>query len=396
MTRCRFIYLRARANGVEGGQCEAEATYLNDTLCRTHRCAQTQRRRRNNISRTQSLHPVLDSVSLSEEADGDKGFPRQYSEDEIRQWVDEGRAQTDPMKCWRRGCIVCGRSSADSEMTSITIGDLIMLRESAKDEVQSLTHTVDTTLFKYKGALSAIDGIPIDCNGLLTSDELIYGAPVVGRGCKACYTAIKTGSVLDYALVNGLWTGIDAPTPLSDLTWIEEKLIARVHVSVQIQKCRSFRAAVADGFHPQRQVKGHILTYPMEPATMLCHLPLAPSQLVGLIKVVFLSRNPIRRSDADKLRFYIVRREKVDRALRWLIFNNSHYHDVVIDEETLTQLPQDGIPEDVYAHLDVVSQRKEDACGHSRYDAPDEGTSAPPHAVHQFSVTKLYMLTIGL
>jgi len=259
-------------------------------------------------------------------------------------------------------------------MTSITVGDLIILRDLLKDEMQNSIGPADTTLFKYKGALTAIDGMPIDGNGLLTSDELIYGSPVVGRGCKACYSALKRGIVPDFALGNGLWTGIDVATPLSDLTWIEEKLIARVHVSVQIQKCRTFRAAAADGFHPQRQVKGHILTYPMEPATVLSRLPLPPSQLVGLIKVVFLSRNAIRRSDANKLRFYIVRREKVEKAIRWLISNNPHYHDVVLDEQTLAQLPYDGIPEEVYTNLNVVSQREEDACKHSRYDAPDEGT----------------------
>jgi hypothetical protein len=277
-------------------------------------------------------------------------------------------------------------------MTGITIEDLKVLRELLKDQVRSLTDTENTTLFKYKGALSAVDGVPIDQNGLLTSDELVHGAPVVGRGCKECYTAIKKSTIPDYALGDGLWTGIDMPTPLADLTWIEEKLIARVHVSVQIQKCRSFRAAAADGFHPQRQIKGHILTYPMEPATVLHHLPLAPSQLVGLIKVVFLSRNPIRRSDADKLRFYIVRREKVERALRWLILNNPHYHGVVLDELTLAQLPQEGIPEEVYTNLNIVSESQKDASGHSRYDAPDEGM--PPYVVGD-SVGVLSSMSIG-
>lgn len=278
------------------------------------------------------------------------------------------------MQCWRRGCVVCGRNTIDRDMMGITIADLIKLRELLNDSLTGLMQSVAPGIFQYKGALSAINGLPFDRNGLLTSEELIDGAPVLAKGCMACYKAIQNGAIPDHALGNGLWTGIDVETPLSDLTWIEEKLIARVHVSVQVQKCRSFRAAAADGFHPQRQIKGHILTYPMEPGTVLRQLPLSPNRLIGLIKVVFLSRNPIRRSEVDKMRFYLVRREKVENALRWLICNNAHYHDVLVDEVAMQQLPESGIPEEVYAQLDVVDHRREDARGHSRYDAPDDGT----------------------
>jgi hypothetical protein len=157
------------------------------------------------------------------------------------------------------------------------------------------------------------------------------------------------------------------------LTWIEEKLVARVHVSVQIQKCRAFHASAVDGFHPQRQVKGHILSYPMEPTTILDRLPLQPSRLIGLIKVVFLSRNPITHGDANRLRFYIVRRQKVVNALRWLIAHNPQYYDVQVDHEVVAQLPTDGVPNEVYEQLTFANRRQNDREGHSRYDAPDEG-----------------------
>ena len=202
---------------------------------------------------------------------------------------------------------------------------------------------VDPAVFQYKGGLSAANGLPIDRNGILTADEVIEGAPVIGRSCGHCYKAIKKKLVPEYALGNRLWTGIEMDTPLKELTWIEEKLIARIHVSVQVQKCRAFHAFIADNFHPQSQVKGHILSYPMEPTTILNRLPLRPGQLIGLIKVVFLSRNSITRTDANKLRFYIVRRTKVWHALRWLIANNPHYKDVSIDDNALSQLPEDGI-----------------------------------------------------
>ena len=381
MARCQFIYLRTRDNHIEGGQCDEEATHSYHTLCLNHRYAWRQRRihRERLQSESESGYDIPNpSITSGGDPDSDQGFPRQCSDDEIQEWVDEARAKTDPMKCWRRGCVICGRNTVDGDMVGITVGDLIKLKELLKDLLPGLEQSVPAGVFEYKGVLSAINGLPFDQNGLLTSEELIHGAPVVAKGCMACYKAIQNGTIPDHALGNGLWTGIDAGTPLSDLTWIEEKLIARVHVSVQIQKCRSFRAAVADGFHPQRQIKGHILTYPMEPGTVLRQLPLSPNRLIGLIKVVFLSRNPVQRSTIDRFRFYLVRREKVETALRWLIRNNPYYHDVLVDEVAMQQLPESGIPEEVYAQLGVVNHRREDACGHSRYDAPDDGTLSQP------------------
>ena len=313
------------------------------------------------------------AVDVAHEQEDNRGFPRRCTQEEIQEWVDEARRRTDPMLNWRRGCIICGRVTRDLEMMGITISDLIMLRGLLRETSPGFLEGVDPAVLQYKGGLSAINGLPIDRNGILSADELVEGAPVIGQGCRECYKAIRKGLVPEYALGNRLWTGIEIDTPLSDLTWIEEKLIARIHISVQIQKCRAFHAAAADGFHSQRQIKGHILSYPMEPTTVLNRLPLAPAQLIGLIKVVFLSRKPITRTDANNLRFYIVRRAKVANALHWLIENNPQYRDISIDAEALGQLPEDGIPEVVYDTLTVSSRSREDLQGHSRYDMPDEG-----------------------
>ena len=263
-------------------------------------------------------------------------------------------------------CVVCGRSTADAEMMSVTISDLIALRKRLKEILPSFLEDIDPSYLRYKGLLSTADGLPIDENGLLSAHELVEGAPVIAKGYKACCSAMKKAAIPEYALGNCLWTGIEAQTPLSELTWIEEKLIARVHVSVHVQKCRSFIAASSDGFHSQRQIKGHVLTYPMEPATVLRQLPLCPSQLAGLIKVFFLSKHPIRLSEANRLRFYLVRREKVEKALRWLIINNVHYHDVLVDDVVIGRLPEEGIPEEVFHNITMVANVKGDANGHSR------------------------------
>jgi len=261
-------------------------------------------------------------------------------------------------------------------MIAIALSDLVIVKDLLKDTLATFLKDVDPILFRYAGVLAALDGLPIDRNGLLTSDEIIVGSddPVFAKGCQDRCMAIRKRRIPQFALGNRLWTGIDVETPLTDLSWIEEKLIARVHVSVHVQKCRMFNAWAADGFHPQRQVQGHILSYPMEPAVVLQSLPLAPSRLISLIKVVFLSRRPITHATATQLRFYIVRREKVVQALRWLILHNAHYRDVRLDPVAVAQLPIDGIPTEVYEQLIFSDRAKDDTEGHSRYDAPDPGT----------------------
>jgi hypothetical protein len=183
------------------------------------------------------------------------------------------------------------------------------------------------------------------------------------------------GEVPNNALANSLWTGVGEVEDLADLTWIEEKLIARVHVSIQLQKCRLLHQWRSDGFYPQPRIRGHVVTFPVDPTVVLYHLPLHPQQLSGLIKVAFIGRKKITWSDASTLRFFLVRRIKVRHALEWLLQYNLLYRDVCIDYECLAQLPEHGMIEELFKQATFdYNQRREDAM-HSRYDAPDPESS---------------------
>ena len=99
-----------------------------------------------------------------------------------------------------------------------------------------------------------------------------------------------------------------------------------------------------DAYHPQRRIKGHIVSYPVDPTAVLDKLPLTPETLNGLVKIVFVSRyNRVSLQEASKLRFFLVRRVKVMRALEWLITYNPLYRDVRIDQTALERLPLNGI-----------------------------------------------------
>ena len=74
-------------------------------------------------------------------------------------------------------------------------------------------------------------------------------------------------------------------------------------------------------------------------------LPIGGKELMGLVKVVFMSsRRVISLQDACRMCFFLIRCKKVEIALRWLISNNLLYKDVELDEEVLSSLPSDGIP----------------------------------------------------
>src|SRR5438046_2837488 len=162
----------------------------------------------------------------------------------------------------------------------------------------------------------------------------------MGRMCKACHDVLHKDKLLAEALANCLWTGARQVDALLGLTWVEEKLINRVHVSVQVQKCRMLRNWRWDAFHPQPEVKGHIVTYPADPMLSLDHFPLRPAGLVQLVKVVFLTQHHLSLQEASsKLKFFLVHRERVFHALEWLKTNNPLYRDIELDHDTLAELP---------------------------------------------------------
>ena len=95
----------------------------------------------------------------------------------------------------------------DMEMVPITISDLVILKKLLKDTLATFLQHVDPAIFRYTGSLTAIDGLPIDKNGILTVDELIIGSPIIARGYQTCYTAIRKHKIPQFALGNRLGPG---------------------------------------------------------------------------------------------------------------------------------------------------------------------------------------------
>lgn len=298
-------------------------------------------------------------------------FPRIQTDAEERMCVDEVRRRTSPENVMLRSCVVCGRLHGRSDLIYMMEKELL----ASKDLLHAGSYydNVPCHHFEYGGAHVGMDGLVLDRLGFLRADEVVEGSPLMVRVCKTCEKGLSKRKLPDLALANGLWTGVGAVRELNGMTWIEEKTISMCHVSIQIQKCREVKQWHMDGFHPQRKIKGNISTFPVDPTVTLKKLPISGKELVGLVKVVFMSsRRSISLQDACRMRFFLIRRKKVEIALRWLISNNLLYKDVELDEEALSSLPNDGIPTEVYEAITFCDKVTEDMMGHSRYDQADD------------------------
>lgn len=237
---------------------------------------------------------------------------------------------------------------------------------------KSVYESIPEEYFQYGPGYHRLSGLVLNPQGFFKAEELATGSDFLGSGCVDCWQAISKKVMPAEALANGLWTGVGKVKELSDLTWIEEKPITRTHVSIQLQKCRLRRNLSWDYFYPQSRIKGNIITFPMNPTTVLQTLPLPLGRLSEVIKVVFLSRRKVNFTEASQLSFFLVRRDKVLQALQWLVKNNPLYADVEIDEHVIGDLPIEGLPREVYDTITFSNRLTEDIAAHSRYDQEDD------------------------
>ena len=118
--------------------------------------------------------------------------------------VSEFCKEISPNKFIEAGCAVCGRLTPDSQLKDLSDIDLTPLIQE------------DVT---QKERISSKDPIVSLDKPVLISD--------LDRICKSCYKSLSKGKRPVSSLANGLWLG-EVPLELSDLSYTEQLLIARV------------------------------------------------------------------------------------------------------------------------------------------------------------------------
>ena len=175
-----------------------------------------------------------------------------------------------------------------------------------------------------------------------------------GRGenswdfCSICHSAASRGSIPKFSALNlvNVITCQAYPSPLEDLTAIEECLIAKCHPVGVILKLRP-------GGHSSpmtyNAIRGHMIVIPQDPGPLLQILPSPELRLDNLIKVFWLGQRA--PGHADLKPFLQVRKDRVLAALRYLVQHNHLYRDLTINHAMMDSWSDEFIPPEIHDNI---------------------------------------------
>lgn len=209
----------------------------------------------------------------------------------------------------------------------------------------SLRHlVVDPSLvpFSFTSSIAELDNlhIMIDTLGVVNSSPSQVPSSILV--CRTCQTSLQKGIRPSQSLANYRWVG-QVPPQLQNLTWIEELLIARAHLTGRIVRLQNRNA------NSYFSLKGHVILLPQDTTELLNILPLPSSSLPDIVRIVWVGQ-PVRNMDVLRDHFS-VRTRKVYDALIWLVENNEDYKDVAIDHSQFERWPPIWVAQEL---LDVV------------------------------------------
>ena len=110
-------------------------------------------------------------------------------------------------------------------------------------------------------------------------------------------TSLQRGIQTSQSLANYRWVG-QVPPQLQNLTWIEELLIARAHLTGRIARLQNRNA------NSYFSLKGNVILLPQDTTELLNILPLPSSSLPDIVRVVWVGR-PVRNMDVLRDHFSV-------------------------------------------------------------------------------------------
>lgn len=128
----------------------------------------------------------------------------------------------------------------------------------------------------------------------------------------------------EYSVLNNMDPG-DVPKELQVLTFIEEQIIARIHPQITVFKVKGHQYAY----------KGNVISFPQDVQELAVQLPHKVKDLNSVVCMKY-------KTYSGNYHEFNVRSGRVREALVWLKQNNPYYKDIIISEENLKLLPEDG------------------------------------------------------
>ena len=294
-------------------------------------------------------------------------WPQRISHTEKADIIQGFRSSTSSHMLKSFTCASCAECVRDTKLCSVpsTDIDLAILRRPALFSPDLICHVPPTPF-----ADGVLRGILVDPAGVTCkADGLVFLSL-----CPPCKSALSHGKLPRFSLANLNVLG-SVPPELSELTLIEELIVARCRAKLCVVKLQDHRNDV-ELPTAQRGIKGHVIVFPQHPEYLSNLMPPALADIVTPICVIFCgSTKPSLQWLKEKAYPLVVRREAVLKALQWLCIHNPLYQDVVIDEARLSALPKEDVLKYNIEHIPLS------AASHSlvsRYDTVTEfnGTSS--------------------
>jgi hypothetical protein len=180
------------------------------------------------------------------------------------------------------------------------------------------------------------------------------GEGLPGWICRHCLFAHGQGKRPAYSLANDMWTG-DAPLVLATLTLPERLLIGLRFPRAYVVKLYLKSGRGTD--HPlatQTQLKGNVTTYHtnVDAVKQMLEGQLMPrkaSILPSLLAITFVGSTNLIKSWLKSL--FRVRRKVIREALMILknVTRHPGYANLDFDDNTMDALPEDSVPEEIFA-----------------------------------------------
>ncbi|GBC03494.1 hypothetical protein RclHR1_05150004 [Rhizophagus clarus] len=196
----------------------------------------------------------------------------------------------------------------------------------------NLLHKFRSKIDKFANNLCTV------CNECFPSIKIVCGE------CRRCHSENKelkrlklNPELKKFSSRNNMDLG-DVPEELQGLTQIEEMLIAQIFPIISVYYLRSGQYTYQD----------NVINFPQDIKEFATHLPHRPLSLDVLV---------VRHHSSDGRAFkdFNVRHSVVSCALHWLKHNNQYYSNIVIDEEVLGSLPDNGLLDDQIPQLEDIS-----------------------------------------
>lgn len=254
-------------------------------------------------------------------------------------------------------------------------------KKNSQSEIKKNENTdvLEKSYFCYKNIILYKNGIDPNTK---PNDNMICDI------CSNCFSSLNRKKPVTplFSPANNAFIG-DVPKELQNLTIPEEQLISLYRHNKCVIKIQT---RTYDASTKQSKINGNVIIFQQNISSIAKILPLSQDSLCDNIKVVFVGSNPPSR--VESYRLLRVRRDKVYKALKWLIINNPLYRDIKISTINIENLPIDDIPDSLWITMDSTTETEAANASRSGYvQEPSVGDNINIHSTSTASsITENY------